>query len=739
MSDESKPLMPGDRWQPTAMAVNDFQDAADYVRALKSGGGPAPDPGFDRQQVIATIKNRSGRDCNRFDVLGIDDPIFFPKDDPEAFTSRVGIQCVLPKVADHTTRFVVLLEPVPKIEDDPEHPERQEATLVKACLAGVVPVRLDVVFEWHQFAHIVDDDPTRLVSDCVGYPILWKDKAENKDQDGNRWALVKIGGKASGLGVWQNGGYQAVGPHEHFRITGVGADADHPTAIVGMQPNRHFGPDYGVNGSRQVLPGGYGVCQRSDVLCVAFADSASPEPGEHLGPVPNSGAVARHYPPTCRTLGIVDPANRIAVAESCRPMQRFKLLEPLTECDKAQAQIMGRFGYTYMTLDDYAPDTVSDTFHAVAQSLLAVRNTNTGRLLIPANKCLNARYARGPGDFWEAIEFAECACDGSNSSSSSSSSSSSHHSSSSSSKEPSSSSSSESSDSASSQNSSSMGSFLCSSVSSSPSSSVGSSSPSLEASSGSSSRTSTSSGQSGSPSQSTVPSHSQDKSQTPSDAPSVSPPSYGSQPASDSGSQSGSPLESRKSDGSQPLPSSQSDSGSPPASGSLSPSGSRGSAGSDIDVVPSRSGTGSPSSTSQPSNSGSDKSTAIVPASWSPTGYTALFIAEAPEVRFDDVMVAVVLRINNDLPIDPKFLEVCEPGSVQVCGCVPDRPVLVGAVVEGASVRLRFAEEDATESVQVVLRLTGIRKGFYGHRFPDRTQTQFEANERFIRSAYASE
>ena len=76
-----------------------------------------------------------------------------------------------------------------------------------------------------------------------------------------------------------------------------------------------------------------------------------------------------------------------------------------------------------------------------------------------------------------------------------------------------------------------------------------------------------------------------------------------------------------------------------------------------------------------------DKSTAIVPASWSPTGYTALFIAEMPEVRFDDVMTASVIDSESLLEIDPKYLEVCEPGSVRVCGCVPDLPVLVGATV----------------------------------------------------------
>jgi hypothetical protein len=65
-------------------------------------------------------------------------------------------------------------------------------------------------------------------------------------------------------------------------------------------------------------------------------------------------------------------------------------------------------------------------------------------------------------------------------------------------------------------------------------------------------------------------------------------------------------------------------------------------------------------------------------------------------------------------------------------------PVLVGAVVEGSKVRVRIAQADPHQAVQVVIRLTGIRKGFRELRFPDRTKAQFEANERFIKRAYAN-
>jgi hypothetical protein len=144
-----------------------------------------------------------------------------------------------------------------------------------------------------------------------------------------------------------------------------------------------------------------------------------------------------------------------------------------------------------------------------------------------------------------------------------------------------------------------------------------------------------------------------------------------------------------------------------------------------------------PSSSS--SSSSSSKSTAIVPASWSPTGYAALFVEECPEVRFDDVTRLRVPQENANFPIDPKYTEVCEPGSVEVCGCVPDMPVVVGASAEDGRVYLRFAKQRPDRTVQIVIRLTGVRKGFAGTRFPDRTREQFESNERFIRSAYNGE
>lgn len=176
-----------------------------------------------------------------------------------------------------------------------------------------------------------------------------------------------------------------------------------------------------------------------------------------------------------------------------------------------------------------------------------------------------------------------------------------------------------------------------------------------------------------------------------------------------------------------------SDSSAPPSESSAPPS--------ESSAPPSESSAPPSESSAPPSESwsGSDKSSAIVPASWSPTGYVALFIHEMPEVRFDDVLAATVAQEDQDVRIDPHFVEVCTKGTIEVCGVSVDKPVVVGARAMKDVVRLQFGTQNPKQAVRVVIRLTGIRRGFAGKRFPRRTHAQFVANERFINSAYPSD
>jgi len=110
-----------------------------------------------------------------------------------------------------------------------------------------------------------------------------------------------------------------------------------------------------------------------------------------------------------------------------------------------------------------------------------------------------------------------------------------------------------------------------------------------------------------------------------------------------------------------------------------------------------------------------------------------------PEVRFDDVMIIDTPMVDGEFEMDPRYYEVCDHGTIEVCGVSCDVPVSVGTRVIGNKVVVRFPYPSSSSNCRLVVRLTGVRRGFTGMRFPARTRAQFEANERFINSAYPND
>jgi len=153
-----------------------------------------------------------------------------------------------------------------------------------------------------------------------------------------------------------------------------------------------------------------------------------------------------------------------------------------------------------------------------------------------------------------------------------------------------------------------------------------------------------------------------------------------------------------------------------------------------VKIDPGSSSSSGPSS----SSSGSDKSTAIVPAPWEESGFAALFAHEMPDVRFDDVMLVHVRGRVTRVPIDPRYVAVCELGSILVCGAVGNTGAVKCARVARGILTVETFMLRAKPSV-VTVRLTGVRRGFAGLRFPSRSRRQFDANEAFINSAYPRE
>lgn len=95
MSAHMKKVQSGDPLKIPAGTFNTFVDAAqDFLRRQRSiGRTPVADrPPFE----TVLLKNASGADRGRFEVLGIDGPVFTPTDSLEAFTSGIalaGVTC----------------------------------------------------------------------------------------------------------------------------------------------------------------------------------------------------------------------------------------------------------------------------------------------------------------------------------------------------------------------------------------------------------------------------------------------------------------------------------------------------------------------------------------------------------------------------------------------------------------------------------------------------------------------
>jgi len=178
MGDAMKKVKPGDPLTIPAATFNTFVDSArDYLQRRHGQGQQATPSG--RHNCTIPIRNDSGADRERYEVLGIDSPIFDPASDEEAFKNTPALSAVTPAEDDHAGKFVVLLEPVAAGE------------IALGIAAGAVPVRLDVPDEDYPYrlAEVTDGSAANLTAVKVGSAaILWREGGT-----GVQWALVRLG------------------------------------------------------------------------------------------------------------------------------------------------------------------------------------------------------------------------------------------------------------------------------------------------------------------------------------------------------------------------------------------------------------------------------------------------------------------------------------------------------------------------------------------------------------------
>ena len=132
MGDSLKKVQPGDKLRIPASTFNTFIDVARDHLANRHNAKRRPEMPVQPPGVILTIRNDSGSDRGRFEILGLDEPVFPPEDNTADFSRGPIMSGVYPVDPDHRGAFVVTLEPI------------ASGAIGRATVQGAVYVQVDI-------------------------------------------------------------------------------------------------------------------------------------------------------------------------------------------------------------------------------------------------------------------------------------------------------------------------------------------------------------------------------------------------------------------------------------------------------------------------------------------------------------------------------------------------------------------------------------------------------------------
>lgn len=179
------PVRAGERLK---IRANDWNDCLAAAEAYKTGVlGSARDNrwGFPPHGMVL-LKNSTGVDRSRFEILGLGDPVWTPTENLSEFQNSIAFDGEAVAIASHFGKFAVLMEAV------------RSGAFGLAVIHGVCNVQIDVVNEAHEFADIEDAASDTLKSYTAGSAkILWKEAGT-----GDKWARVLLNA-SSGITLWR--------------------------------------------------------------------------------------------------------------------------------------------------------------------------------------------------------------------------------------------------------------------------------------------------------------------------------------------------------------------------------------------------------------------------------------------------------------------------------------------------------------------------------------------------------
>lgn len=181
MSDLKK-VNSGEDFAPVASTYNRMIDATKFVENLRNSASKETKLDF-RMDGLCYVKNSSGGRRNRFDILGIDGPLYGPRTHYQPFIQSILLNGVSPTANAHEGKFVVLAEPLISNE------------IGLAWCSGICPVRLDPTTIENATTHadIINGEYSQAKGCGHGAQIVWLDTA---DDAYDRWALIRLDGDA---------------------------------------------------------------------------------------------------------------------------------------------------------------------------------------------------------------------------------------------------------------------------------------------------------------------------------------------------------------------------------------------------------------------------------------------------------------------------------------------------------------------------------------------------------------
>ena len=165
----------GDSFEIGAGDYNAMVDAA-----IAHRDGPPTPPTTDGPSGANNtllVRNDTEEERDRFEILGIGEPLIKPDDNLTSFLNRQVMAGETPTKADHWGRFVILVHPL------------AEEKLGTGYISGITAVRLKIEKEFHIFADVADGESRWLESSDGGAAqILWKEEGL-----GVKLAIVRLG------------------------------------------------------------------------------------------------------------------------------------------------------------------------------------------------------------------------------------------------------------------------------------------------------------------------------------------------------------------------------------------------------------------------------------------------------------------------------------------------------------------------------------------------------------------